>query len=139
MTTDELRALIATDAEATAFASLGNDAGCAARCSMIAPLVQQPIPAEEIQRFASESRIWGTMAVAARKDSVPDAVRGLCLTFLDWVQGKGQSIDLSRPAVQGIVDSFVAAGMITSDQKIALYALAMVNQVITPAQFSEAR
>ena len=61
MTDSELYALIQSDPAAVAAYSVSDDDACAARCSVIAPTVRRPVPAEEVQAAQEVQAIEGQL------------------------------------------------------------------------------
>ncbi|MFN9287120.1 MAG: hypothetical protein ACK6EB_03555, partial [Planctomyces sp.] len=66
MTDAELYTLIQSDADAKQKADIGDDSGCAARCSIIAPTIRQPVEARRVQEIATLNGLWGALVIAAQ-------------------------------------------------------------------------
>jgi hypothetical protein len=117
MTNAELTALIESDAEALGHFLASRDQLCAERCSLIAPTIRVPVPAADIQYDASVNGVWAKITIARESSATPDEVKGICITFLDWVKS-GRPIDFDMPEVVGMLAGLVAVGLVTSQQAI---------------------
>ena len=117
MTNAELTALIESDAEALGHFLASRDKLCAERCSAIAPTIRVPVPAADIQYDASVNGVWAKITIARESSATPDEVKGICITFLDWVKS-GRPIDFDMPEVVGMLAGLVAVGLVTSQQAI---------------------
>jgi hypothetical protein len=137
MTNEELKTLIESDAEALAHFLASRDQLCAERCSVIAPTIRVPVPAADIQYDASVNGVWAKITIA-RESTAPDEIKGICITFLDWVKS-GRPIDFDMPEVVGMLAGLVAVGLVTSQQAIDMDARATVAQIITSNQVSDCR
>ena len=138
MTNTELKALIESDAEANAHFLASRDQLCAERCSVIAPAIRVPVPAADIQYDASVNGVWAKITIARESAATPDEIKGICITFLDWVKS-GRPIDFDMAEVVGMLAGLVAVGLVTSQQAIDMDARATVGQVITSTQVSDCR
>ncbi len=138
MTNAELKALIESDAQALGHFLASRDQLCAERCSAIAPTIRVPVPAADIQYDASVNGVWAKITIARESSSTPDEIKGICITFLDWVKS-GRPIDFDMPEVVGMLAGLVAVGLVTSQQAIDMDARATVAQVITSNQVSDCR
>ncbi len=139
MTTEELRALIDSDTQATEMAEAGDDAGCAARCSEIAPKVPGPeryIHGMDLVSAFSDPSVgadaWAKLKAAAGASPVvalaveymgPSSVRGL---------------NISDPRSLAMCDSLVESTVWSQEQADGVKGLGMVAQTITADQVSEA-
>jgi hypothetical protein len=138
MTNAELKALIASDAEAFGHFLASRDQLCAERCSVIAPTIRVPVPAADIQYSAAVNGVWAKITIARESAATPDQIKGVCITFLDWIKS-GRPIDFDMPEVVGMLAGLVAVGLVTSQQAIDMDARATVAQVITSNQVSACR
>jgi len=137
MTLEQLKALIDSDAAATASAAIGADAECAARCSVIAPHVRQPVSAADVQYTASINSVWATITLARESTQTPDQTKGICITFLDWIRS-GRAIDFDMTQVQSMLGGLIQSGLVTQSQADTLNEQGSVAQVITADQVSAA-
>ena len=138
MTNAELKTLIASDSVALAHFSASRDQLCADRCSVIAPTIRVPVAAADIQYDASVNGVWAKITIARESSSTPDEIKGICLTFLDWIKS-GRPIDFDMVEVEAMLAGLVAAGLVTEKQAIDMDAKATVGQVITSSQVSACR
>lgn len=138
MTSEELKALIASDAEANGHFLASRDQLCADRCSVIAPTIRVPVPAADIQYDASVNGVWANITLARESADTPIQIKGICLTFLDWIKS-GRPIDFDMVEVQAMLAGLVTAGLVTAQQAIDMDAKATVGQVITSSQVSACR
>jgi hypothetical protein len=138
MTNAELKALIESDAEALGHFLASRDQLCAERCSLIAPTIRVPVPAADPQYDASVNGMWAKITIARESAATPDEIKGVCITFLDWIKS-GRPIDFDMPEVVGMLAGLVAVGLVTSQQAIDMHARATVAQVITSNQVSSCR
>jgi hypothetical protein len=138
MTNEELKTLIESDSVALAHFSASRDQLCAERCSAIAPTIRVPVPAADIQYDASVNGVWAKITIARESSATPDEIKGICITFLDWVKS-GRPIDFDMPEVVAMLAGLVAVGLVTSQQAIDMDARATVGQVITSTQVSDCR
>ena len=137
MTPQELKILIDSDATATELAAAGNDTACAVRCSAIAPLVRQLVSAADVQYTASVNGVWAVITIARESSATPDQIKGVCITFLDWIKS-GRPIDFDMPQVQQMLGGLIQSGLVTQDQANTLTAQANVLQVISANDVSAA-
>ena len=137
MNAQDIKTLIESDAAAAASAAIGADAECASRCSAIAPQVRQPVTAADVQYTASINGVWGTINLARESTQTPDQIKGVCITFLDWIKS-GRAIDFDMPQVQSMLGGLIQSGLVTQAQADTLNAQGSVAQVITSDQVSAA-
>jgi len=137
MPPEQLKTLIDSDAAATASAAIGADAECAARCSVIAAHVRQPVTAADVQYTASVNGVWATITLARESAATPDQIKGICITFLDWIRS-GRAIDFDMPQVQLMLGGLIQSGLVTQAQADTLNAQGSVARVITADQVSAA-
>jgi hypothetical protein len=90
---------------------------CAERCSAIAPAIRVPVPAADIQYDASVNGVWAKITIARESSATPDEIKGICLTFLDWIKS-GRPIDFDMVEVQAMLAGLVAAGLVTAQQAV---------------------
>ena len=135
MTDAELYTLIQSDAEAKQKADIGDDSGCAARCSIIAPTIRQPVDAGLLMDAFMSLGIWQRLEAAAPPGSVdpPASTARTMMTRLS----QGRPVNLDNPAVQGIVADCITHGLITQAEASQLSTLANTPQIISPAQVSD--
>lgn len=130
MTPTELKALITGDQPALSAFNEGRHAACAIRCSEIAPKVNQPVPAPDIQYHAALTGIWAGITIARESTETPTQIRGVCITFLDWIKS-GRAIDFSFQEVQAMLGGLIQSGLATQQQAAALESMGQVPQQFT--------
>jgi len=138
MTNAELKTLIESDAEALGHFLASRDQLCAERCSAIAPTIRVPVPAADIQYDASVNGVWAKITIARESADTPDEIKGVCITFLDWIKS-GRPIDFDMPEVQQMLGGLVLSELVTQEQADELDSQATVPQVITETQVSACR
>ena len=138
MTNAELKALIESDAEALGHFLASRDQLCAERCSVIAPTIRVPVPAADIQYDASVNGVWAKITIARESADTPDEIKGVCITFLDWIKS-GRPIDFDMPEVVGMLAGLVAVGLVTQQQATDMDAQATVGQTFSASQISACR
>ena len=138
MNIEQLKTLIESDAEAAAHFAASRDQLCAERCSVIAPAIRVPVPAADIQYDASVNGVWAKITIARESSATPDEIKGICITFLDWIKS-GRPIDFDMPEVVGMLAGLVAVGLVTAQQAIDMDAQATVGQTFTASQISACR
>jgi hypothetical protein len=136
MTDAELYALIQGDADAKQRADIGDDSGCAARCSIIAPTVRQPVDAGRLMDAFMSLGIWQRLEAAAPPGSVdpPASTARTMMTRLN----QSRPVDLDNPAVQQIVADCIAHNLMSQAEAAALSSLADTAQTISTDQVSSA-
>lgn len=136
MTDAELYTLIQGDTEAKQRADIGDDSGCAARCSVIAPTVRQPVDAGRLMDAFMSLGIWQRLEAAAPPGSVdpPASTARTMMTRLN----QSRPVDLDNPAVQQIVADCIAHNLMTQGEAAQLSSLANTPQVISTDQVSSA-
>jgi hypothetical protein len=137
MNPSELKTLIESDSEALAHWNAGRHAACAARCSVIAPVIRQPVDGGLIQKIASMNGVWAKITLARESAETPDQIKGICITFLDWVR-KDWRIDFDLPEVEAMLGGLLQSGLVTAEEVAALDAAANVPQVFTTDDVQEA-
>jgi hypothetical protein len=138
MTNAELKALIESDAEALGHFLASRDQLCAERCSVIAPTIRVPVPAADIQYDASVNGVWAKITIAREAETTPQEIKGICITFLDWIKS-GRPIDFDMPEVVGMLAGLVAVGLVTQQQATDMDAQATVGQTFSASQISACR
>ena len=136
MTDAELYALIQSDPDAKHRADIGDDSGCAARCSVIAPTVRQPVDAGRLMDAFMSLGVWQKLEAAAPPGSVdpPASTARTMMTRLN----QSRPVDLDNPAVQSIVADCIAHNLMTQAEAAALSSLADTAQTISADQVSSA-
>ena len=136
MTDAELYALIQSDPDAKHKADIGDDSGCAARCSIIAPTIRQPVDAGRLMDAFMSMSIWQRLEAAAPPGSVdpPASTARTMMTRLS----QGRPVNLDNPAVQQIVADCIAHNLMTQAEAAQLSSLANTPQVISTDQVSSA-
>jgi hypothetical protein len=130
MTPSELKTLIESDAEALAYWTAGRHVVCAARCGEIAPTLRQPVDGGLVQKIASMNGVWAKITLARESSETPAPIKGICITFLDWVR-KDWRIDFDLPEVQTMLGGLIQSGLVTEQEVAALDAAANVRQTFT--------
>ena len=136
MTDAELYTLIQGDTDAKQKADIGDDSGCAARCSIIAPTIRQPVDAGRLMDAFMSLGIWQKLEAAAPPGSVdpPASTARTMMTRLN----QSRPVDLDNPAVQGIVADCIAHSLMDQAEAAALSSLADTAQTISTDQVSAA-
>jgi hypothetical protein len=137
MSPDELKTLIESDEQASQYWADRRDAACAARCSVIAPPVRKPVPAEDIQYDAALNGVWAGITIARESSETPQQIRGICITFLDWIKS-GRPIDFDMPEVQQMLGGLVLSGLVTQEQADSLALRADTPQTFTTDDVQQA-
>ena len=137
MTPAELKTLIESDSEALTHWNAGRHVACAARCSEIAPTVRRLVTADEIQLHASKNGTWATITLARESAETPLQIKGVCITFLDWIKS-GRAVDFDLPEVQAMVAGLIASTLVTQQQADELDAMADEKQVFTTDDVEQA-
>jgi hypothetical protein len=137
MTDAELYALIQGDADAKQRADIGDDSGCAARCSIIAPTVRQPVDAATLRKELARLGKWGGLQRVANNFESPDPPYQQARTIIDLITA-GDAIDLDEPAIAAGTPLLIQYNLLTPADVAVISALANTPQAISPAQVSEA-
>ena len=101
------------------------DAQAAAAINAKLVIVRAPVETWQVKQFLIEQSIWPGLKLTQEDREVPAAIRGLCISVVDWVDdaaGKVRTVDLDLPSVVQMVAGLVAAGLATSQQATALLA-----------------
>jgi hypothetical protein len=137
MTPIELKNLIQSDAEASQCWADRRDAACAARCSAIAPAIRQPVDGGLVQKIASMNGVWAKIVIARESSETPAPIKGICITFLDWVR-KDWRIDFDLPEVQTMLSGLIQSGLVTEQEVEVLDAAANTPQTFTTDDVQQA-
>jgi len=138
MTDADLYALIQSDPTAVAAYAVSDDDACAARCSVIAPLLRQPVDAAKLRKILAVRDRWGGLQRVANNFASPDPPYKQARTLIDLITA-GDSIDVDEPAVAEGAPVLVQHGLLDASDLQAMAALANVSQIITQQQVGAAR
>jgi hypothetical protein len=133
VTPAELKTLIESDQEATAFAVAEQWVECAERSAAIAPAVRNPVDGGLVQKIASMNGVWAKITLARESSETPPQIKGICITFLDWVR-KDWRIDFDLPEVQTMLGGLIQSGLVTEQEVAVLDAAANTPQTFTPIE-----
>lgn len=133
MSPAELKTLIESDQQALIAASASRWRDCAVRASAIAPAIRQTVDGGIVQKIASMNGVWAKITLARESAETPDAVKGICITFLDWVR-KDWRIDFDLPEVEAMLAGLIQAGVVTQGEADEIDAAANTPQSFTPAE-----
>ena len=137
MTPAELKTLIESDQQALAHWNAGRHAACAARCGDIAPTVRRLVTADEVQLHASRNGTWAAITLARESGETPEQIKGVCITFLDWIKS-GRAVDFDLPEVQQMVGGLIQSTLVTQEQADQLDAMADQLQTFTTDDVQQA-
>ena len=137
MTDAELYTLIQSDADAKHKADIGDDSGCAARCSMIAPTVRQPVAAATLRKELARLGKWGGLQRVANNFESPDPPYQQARTIIDLITA-GDAIDLDEPAIAAGTPLLIQYNLLTPSDVAVISALANTAQTISTDQVSAA-
>jgi hypothetical protein len=137
MTPAELKTLIESDSEALTLWKAGRHAACAVRCSVIAPTVRRLVTADEIQLHASKNGTWAAITLARESSETPVLIKGVCITFLDWIKS-GRAIDFDLSEVQQMVGGLIQSQLVSAEQAAQLDAMANEKQTFTTDDVQQA-
>ena len=90
-------------------------------------VVRRPVELWKVKQLLIEQGIWASLKIAVRKTDTPDAVYGLCVSVIDWIDdpsGKVQTVDVDLLSVQSMLAGLVQVGTGTQANVAALLALA---------------
>ena len=138
MTDADLYALIQSDPAAVAAYNVSDDDACAARCSVIAPPLRQPVDAAKLRKILAVRDRWGGLQRVANNFASPDPPYKQARTLIDLITA-GDSIDVDEPAVADGAPVLVQHGLLDASDLQAISALANVPQTITQQQVGAAR
>ncbi len=137
MTPAELKTLIESDQESLAHWNAGRHDACAERCGAIASTLRQPVDGGLVQKIASMNGVWAKITLARESSETPAQIRGICLTFLDWIR-KDWRIDFDLPEVQQMLGGLIQSGLVTPPEVASLDAAANVRQAFTTDDVQQA-
>jgi len=89
--------------------------------------VRRLVETWRVKQYAIENGIWATLKLARENTELPNELRGLCISIIDWVDdsaGKIQTVDMDLPSVQYMLQSLVAVPLATQEQVNAILAMA---------------
>ena len=138
MTDAELYTLIQSDPQALAAYDAGDDDACAARCSVIAPTLRQPVDAAILRKTLAIRGRWGGLQRVANNFESPDPPYQQARTLIDLITA-GDAINADEPAVAEGAPILVQHGLLDASDLQAMAALANVPQTITQQQVGAAR
>lgn len=139
MTNDELRKLIDSDPEASKLAGVGDDTGCAARCSEIAPKgAVDSMLITELTMFnvfppQEAEKVLQQIELVAKGNPVVARV-------WKWMLPGSQGVNFAHPAVRGVLTAPTEMGGLgfTAEQVAPLLRAGEVPVGITADRVSEA-
>ena len=137
MTNAELYTLIQSDPDAKHRAEIGDDSGCAERCSVIAPVVRRPVAAATLRKELAKLGKWGGLQRVANNFESPDPPYQQARTIIDLITA-GDAIDLNEPAIATGTPLLIEHNLLTLSDVAVISALANTPQIISPAQVSDA-
>lgn len=137
MTPSELKTMIESDAEASQCWADRRDAACVDRCSQIAPKIRRLVTADEIQLHSSKNGTWATITLARESSETPLEIKGVCITFLDWVKS-GRSVDFDLPEVHAMIGGLIQSGLVTEQQAAELDSMGYESQTFTTDDIQQA-
>ena len=137
LTPQELKTLIEGDTLASQLWADRRDSACADRCSVIAPTVRRLVTADEVQLHSSMNGTWAAITLAREAADTPLQIKGVCVTFLDWIKS-GRSIDFDLPEVIQMVGGLIASGLVTQAQADTLDAIGYDPQTFTTDHIQQA-
>ena len=138
MSPAELKALVQSDAEATALANAGNDEACAVRCGVIAPKVRIETVLTErglydrLGAMLAETILQKLEGFAASQEPMAPVVK----RFLKWLQPANGGADFGSPQALEMCHMLMLGGLLTQDECDAIHALSLVSQTFTAAQIA---
>lgn len=138
MTPQELKTLIQSDTVAMQLLNAREDQLCAERINAIAPPRRDFVPAADLQYYSAVNGIWARLRLAIVSEATPDLIKGVCITFVDWVEA-GRPIDLDHPQVAQMLGALVGAGLVTTEQQTAIMALANRSQTVSAIEIEFVR
>ena len=137
MTDAELYTLIQSDADAKQKADIGDDSGCAARCSMIAPTIRQPVEAAELRKLLMKRGRWSELRRIANNIESTDPPFSQAMSLVDTIQA-GVPVDLSDPDLIAGGAVLIQHNLLSMDDVTAINTLADTPQTISTDQVSAA-
>ena len=82
--------------------------------------------------------VWAKIGLARESSETPSQIKGICITFLDWVR-KDWRIDFDLPEVQTMLGGLIQSGLVTEQEVAVLDDAANTPQTITAAEISACR
>lgn len=139
MTSEELRALIESDAEARALAESGAADVCAARCRAIAPKVTQQTRATELTILSLYANPADAVLVLQTIETVAQS-NTVVAYVLKWLQPGAPGIDIGDARVRQLLVAPVQSGGVGLSEELAapLLAAAEVEPQISGSDVSTA-
>lgn len=139
MTNEQLKTLILSDAQATAFCESQNFRAAAARCGAIAPKITKEVRATELTLLWLYASPAAAEAVLQQIESVAVA-NPVVARVVKWLQPGAPGIDLGDARVRFLLTLPIQDGGIglTEEQAAPLLAVAEQSQEFTPTQVREA-
>jgi hypothetical protein len=89
--------------------------------------VRRLVETWRVKQYAIENGIWATLKLVRENIGLPNELRGLVISILDWVDdsaGKIQTVDMDLPSVQYMLGGLVTATLATQEQVNAILAMA---------------
>lgn len=137
MTTDELHALIAGDAQAKALADAGNDSAAAARAAEIAP-------AEAFSNHITERSLYAGFVDPAKAEEVLQRLEQAAASnpvvrrALKWLSPAEGGLDVGHVSVRAMIDTLVSASVLTPEQATTIKSLGERPQSFSADEVSAA-
>jgi hypothetical protein len=128
----ELLTAIDADAQAKAMADAGNDAGCAARVTAIAPPVAGAVSPGDLLRWGAKSGVRATIETHVADPNVG----AICLSVRDMLSTGTIPLDTANPDNLLMLGALVAVGAMTPAQRDSLIALGAAPVFVSPADVS---
>lgn len=92
--------------------------------------IRQLVETWRVKQYAIENGIWATLKLVRENTGLPNELRGLVISILDWVDdsaGKIQTVDMDLPSVQYMLGGLVTATLATQEQINAILAMGSVT------------
>jgi len=86
----------------------------------------QPIPAIDVQRYATVNGIWYKIRQAAEDPDTANPPKAAAQGFIDWIRA-GFAMDTTNPALQVLAADLIRFGLLTVEQFAAMRGLADVS------------
>lgn len=114
------------------------------------PTERGPVPIVELSAYCTVNGITGGVEAVANTSTAPTELRGLCHTVLSLIRDDYRltTADVDTVAFGAGCDGLIESGLMTSDQKTAILALAAnrrgrgeiaIGRPVTPADIGECR
>lgn len=137
MTDQQLHDLIIADSQAKAMADVGNDSGCAERCSVIAPKVRKQHRLTELGLYG-ELGVQVAEPILAKLEAYTGTYKAPVKRMLKWLQPGSQGLDFGDAQTLQFLGLLQAEGTLTQPELVALDSLSLVPDTISHAQVSSA-